>query len=65
MSIFFNKAIFDLQVAVLKLILSKTDMGTQKELEDASHLDSLPRERRRQVIRNIDKAIELLDKRST
>ena len=63
MSIFFNKAMFNLKVQVLRLLVSRSnDPATLKELDDATNLDALPRERRRQVVRNVDKSLELFSK---
>jgi hypothetical protein len=63
MSIFFNKAMFNLKVQTLRLLVSRSnDPATLKELDDATNLESLPRKRMRQVVRNVDKSLELFSK---
>ena len=63
MSLFFDKSLFNLRVQVLRLIASRSkDLATLKELDDATNLEALSRARRRQVVRNVDKSLDLFGK---
>lgn len=58
----FDRAVFRFAVVVLDLVMKDSkDEAIKQLILDAKNIDNLPKDRRKQIIRDVEKTTELLD----